>query len=163
MINSIFKKLAIATAGTTLMLTLAEVQPVQAANITYDFSNADQTLTGYFSFGETAAADQFVEVSEGLKIVANYNGQTFTEADDPIAAVLTDFFGNIPNGQGLGLQYVVSNQFFVFSEDFLNADATETQSVNYSRVPEPGSMMGLSIVGLGLLLGRKKKSSQSIN
>ncbi|AUT02562.1 PEP-CTERM sorting domain-containing protein [Nostoc sp. CENA543] len=163
MINSILKKLAVATAGTTLMFTLGEITPTQAANITYNFSNADQTLTGYFSFNQAAAADQFVEVSEGLKIFANYNGLTFTEADDPIAAVLTDFVGNIPKGQGLGLQYVVPNQFFVFSENFLNADATANQSVNYTRVPEPGSLLGLSIVGLGLFWGRKKQLSQSIN
>ncbi|MGH1393851.1 MAG: PEP-CTERM sorting domain-containing protein [Trichormus sp.] len=157
MINSIFQKLAIATAGTTLMLTLGEVMPAQAGNITYNFSNADQTLTGSFSFDEIAAADQFVEVSEGLKIVANYNGQTFTEGDDPLAAVWTDFLGNIPSGQGLGLQYVVPDQFFVFSENFINADATATQSVNYSRVPEPVSMLGLSVVGLGLFLNRRKQ------
>ncbi|AFY46562.1 PEP-CTERM putative exosortase interaction domain-containing protein [Nostoc sp. PCC 7524] len=157
MIDSIFKKLAIATAGTTLMFTLGEVMPAQAANISYNFSNADQTLTGYFSFDQTAAADQLVEVAEGLKIVANYNGQIFTEADDPLATVWTDFLGQIPTGQGLGLQYVVPDQFFVFGDTYLNADATESQSVNYSRVPEPGSMLGLSIVGLGLFLGRKKQ------
>jgi hypothetical protein len=162
MIDSIFKKLAIATAGTTLMFTLGEVMPAQAANISYNFSNADQTLTGYFSFDQAAAADQLVEVAEGLKIFANYNGQIFTEADDPLATVWTDFLGQIPTGQGLGLQYVTS-QFSVFGDTYLNADATESQSVNYSRVPEPASMLGLSIVGLGLFLGRKKQSSQSIN
>ncbi|WP_414579330.1 PEP-CTERM sorting domain-containing protein [Anabaena sp. CCY 9402-a] len=163
MINAIFKKLAVATAGTTLIFILGEVLPAQAANISYNFSNADQTLTGYFSFDQAAAADQFVEVSEGLKIVANYNGQTVTEADDPLASVWTDFLGQIPRGQGLGLQYVVSDQFSVFGDTYLNADATDDQSVNYSRVPEPGSMLGLSIVGLGLLLGRKRQSSPSIN
>ena len=158
MTNSIFNKLAVATVGSAVIFAVGETMPAQAANLNYSFSNASQTLTGTFSFDEAAAADQQVTVSEGLKIFANFNGQSYTEADDSLAVVFTDFLGNIPNGQGLGLQFEIPDVFTVYTDTFINPnDATDAgvQSVTYTSIPEPSSILGLSVLGLGLLLAKK--------
>lgn len=107
---------------------------------------------------EAATADQQVTVSEGLKIFATFNGQTYTEADDALAVVFTDFLGNIPNEQGLGLQFEIADVFTVYTDTFINPnDATDAgvQSVTYTSIPEPSSILGLSVLGLGLLLAKK--------
>lgn len=158
MTTSIFKQLAAITVGTTVMFAAGQTMPSQAATIAYNFANTDKTLTGYFSFDQAAALDQLVEVSEGLKIVANYNGQTYTEQDDPLALVFTDTLGAIPPQQGLGLQFVIPGAFTVASDYFISAN-DETSSVTYtSTIPEPASVLGLSILGLGLLVGKKTQS-----
>ncbi|MEH1842301.1 MAG: hypothetical protein V7L20_27115 [Nostoc sp.] len=86
MTNSIFKKLAAATVGTALIFSLGETIPARAATLTYNFSNDDKTLIGTFSFDQAAADDQEVTIAEGLKISASYGGQSYTEADDPLAS-----------------------------------------------------------------------------
>ncbi|MBH8577402.1 PEP-CTERM sorting domain-containing protein [Nostocaceae cyanobacterium CENA369] len=164
MTDSIFKKLAVATVGTVLVFSVGETLPAQAANLTYSFANVDKTLTGTFSFDEAAAADQQVTISEGLKIIATYNGQSYTEANDSSALVLTNFSGKIPQGQGLGLQFVVPDAFTVYSGNFINPkDPTDAgvQSITYTPVPEPNSILGLSVLGLGLFLGKKIASKSS--
>lgn len=162
MTGSIFKKLAALTVGTTLIFTLGESIPAQAAIISYNFSNTSKTLIGFFSFDQAAVADdQQATVAEGLKIVANYGGQTFTEADYSNASVWTDFSGKIANQQFLGLEFVVPDQFSVYRDNFI--DATSVESVNYSSVPEPTSILGLSVIGLGLLVGKKTKFFQLAN
>ncbi|BAY68466.1 PEP-CTERM sorting domain-containing protein [Anabaena sp. FACHB-709] len=161
MTSSILKKVAGVTVGTTLMFTIGETLPAQAANITYNFSNTSNTLTGSFSFDLAAVADdQQATIAEGLKIFAEYNGQIFTEADDSLASVFTDFSGRIVNGQFLGLNFVVP-QFSVVTDSFIDANTVE--SVTYSTVPEPGSIFGLSVIGLGLLAGRKTLSFKKAN
>ncbi|QLE56030.1 PEP-CTERM sorting domain-containing protein [Nostoc sp. TCL26-01] len=159
MTSSIFKTLAAVTVGTTLIFAAGETMPSQAATITYNFANTDKTLTGYFSFDESAALDHIIEVSEGLKIVANYGGQTYTEADDALAAVWTDLSGKVPNGQFLGLQFVTSN-FTVASDYFIVGDASST--ITYSSVPEPTAILGLSVIGLGLLVSKNNKAKSSV-
>jgi len=79
--------------------------PVQARQLTYNFSNENKTLTGTFSFDKAAANDQEVTIAEGLKIFATYGGQSYTEANDPSASVLTNFSGTILNQAGLGLNF----------------------------------------------------------
>lgn len=162
MTRSILKKLAAVTVGTTLIFTLGESIPAQAATITYNFFNTSKTLTGFLSFDQAAVADdQQATVGEGLKIVANYGSQTFTEADYFNASVWTDFSGKIANQQFLGLEFVVPNQFSVYRDYFI--DATSVESFNYSAVPEPSSILGLSVIGLSLLVVKKTKFSQPAN
>ncbi|MFN6570134.1 PEP-CTERM sorting domain-containing protein [Dendronalium sp. ChiSLP03b] len=158
MTDFIFKKLAVVTVGTALMFSVGETLPAQAANLTYSFANVDKTLMGTFSFDEAAAADQQVTISEGLKIFTTYAGQSYTEANDALALVLTDLSGKIPEGQGLGLQFVIPDVFTVYGDNFINPnDPTDAgvQAITYTSVPEPSSMLGLSVLGLGLFLGKK--------
>ncbi|MDZ8224679.1 PEP-CTERM sorting domain-containing protein [Nostoc sp. ChiVER01] len=162
MTDSIFKKLAAATVGTALIFSLGETIPAQAA-VTYNFFNDDKTLTGTFSFNQAAAGDQEVTIAEGLKISASYGGQSYTEADDPLASVFTDKTGKIFNKVGLGL-YFTPSDFNVYRENFINLnDSTSTgvQTVTYTSVPEPSLMLGLSVFGLSLFLSKKIASSQT--
>ncbi|MBU7586350.1 MAG: PEP-CTERM sorting domain-containing protein [Nostoc sp. TH1S01] len=155
------KKLAAATVGTVLFFAAGETFPAQAAIIRYDFSNSDGTLIGNFSFNQAAAADdQFVTVDEGLKIYATFGGQTYTEADDSLAAVFTNFLGEIPPGQGLGLQYVV-NAFTINAENFIAGNSVQPVTYTASPVPEPSAILGLSVFGLGLLARKKQQSAKS--
>lgn len=163
MTDSIFKKLAAATVGTALIFSLGETIPAEAATLIYNFSNEDKTLTGTFSFDQAAAADaQEVTIAEGLKISATYGGQSYTEADDPLASVFTDFSGTILNKAGLGL-YFTPSTFNVYRESFINLnDSTSAgvQTVTYTSVPEPSLMLGLSVFGLSFFLGKKTASSR---
>ncbi|MCW5317499.1 PEP-CTERM sorting domain-containing protein [Nostoc sp. KVJ3] len=161
MTDSIFKKLASATVGTALIFSLGETIPAQAAAITYNFFNDDKTLTGTFSFDPAAAADdQEVTIAEGLKISATYGGQSYTEADDPLASVFTDFSGTILNQAGLGL-YFTPGTFNIYREsliDLNDSTGAGVQTVTYTSVPEPNLMLGLSVFGLSLFLGKKIRS-----
>lgn len=164
MTDSIFKKLAAATLGTALIFSLGETIPVQAAALTYNFSNDDKTLIGTFSFDQAAAADdQEVTIAEGLKISATYGGKLYTEADDTLASVFTDFSGTILNQAGLGL-YFTPNTFNVFRDSFIDLNDSSSagvQTVTYTSIPEPSLMLGLSVFGLSLFLGKKIGSSRA--
>ncbi|MEH2375837.1 PEP-CTERM sorting domain-containing protein [Nostoc sp.] len=163
MSDSIFKKLAAITVGTALIFAVGETMPVQATQLTYNFSNENKTLTGSFSFDQAAADDQQVTIAEGLKIFATYGGQSYTEAYDPLASVLTDFSGTILNQAGLGL-YFTPSTFNVYRDSFIDLnDSTSAgvQTVTYTSVPEPSFMLGLSVFGLGLFLAKKTASSRS--
>lgn len=165
MTDSIFKKLAAATVGTALIFSLGETIPAEAAALTYNFSNDNKTLTGTFSFDQAAADDQEVTIAEGLKISASYGGQSYTEADDSLASVFTDFSGTILNEAGLGL-YFTPSTFNVYRENFINLnDSTSAgvQTVTYTSVPEPSLMLGLSLFGLSVFLGKKLTSSKPSN
>ncbi|MEH1818748.1 MAG: PEP-CTERM sorting domain-containing protein [Nostoc sp.] len=166
MTDSIFKKLAAATVGTALIFSFGETIPAQAAVLTYNFSNNDKTLTGAFSFDQAAAADdQEVTIAEGLKISATYGGQLYTEADDPLASVFTDFSGTILNQAGLGL-YFTPGTFNVFRDSFIDLNDSSgagVQTVTYTSVPEPSLMLGLSVFGLSLFLGKKLGSSRLLS
>jgi hypothetical protein len=162
MTDSIFKKLASVTVGTALIFAVGETIPAQAAILIYDFSNTSKTLTGTFSFDQAAADDQEVTISEDLKLFATYGGKSYTEADDPLASVLTDFSGKIRNQGGLGLQFTPGT-FEVYRENFIDRnDLTNAgvQSVTYTSVPEPTFMLGSCIFGLGLLIRKKIASSR---
>lgn len=164
MTDSIFKKLASVTLGTALIFSLGETIPAQAANLIYDFSNDNKTLTGTFSFDQAAADDQQVTIAEGLKIFATYGGQSYTEADDSSASVFTDFSGTILNEAGLGLSFTPST-FNVYRESFIDLnDSTvtgvQTITYTYRSVPEPSLMLGLSVVGLSWFLSKKIASSR---
>ncbi|BAZ31317.1 hypothetical protein NIES4074_37890 [Cylindrospermum sp. NIES-4074] len=168
MTNSIFKKLATVTAVTTLIFSVAENIPAQAAILTYNFSgsNAQNPFTGTFSFDSDAALDQEVTLAEGLIISANYSGKSYTQADDSLAKVLTNLLGGIDQ-QGLGLQFE-TNAFTVNAENFIvlsDATGTSDQTVAYTvvSVPEPNSILALaSVFGLFLLPFKKMRLSNSL-
>ncbi|AFZ24372.1 hypothetical protein Cylst_2135 [Cylindrospermum stagnale PCC 7417] len=168
MTYSIFKKLASVTAATTLMFAVGENIPAQAVTITYNFSssNAQNPFTGTFSFDSAAALDQEVTVAEGLIISANYGGQSYTQADDSLATVLTNFLGGIDQ-QGLGLQFE-TNAFTVNAENFVvfsDATGASDQTVSYTdvSVPEPSSILGAApVFGLFLFMFKKRGFSRSL-
>ncbi|MBD2447198.1 PEP-CTERM sorting domain-containing protein [Nostoc sp. FACHB-152] len=151
-----FRRSAVATIGTVLTFAVGQTLPAQAAIIRYDFSNTDKTLVGNFSFDQAATKDQLVTVAEGLKIFASYGGKTYTEANDSLASVFTNLQGKIPPNQGLGLQFVVPDVFTVNAENFIDVATVQTVAYTAHSIPEPSAMLGLSIVGLGFLVAKKK-------
>ncbi|MEH2111319.1 MAG: hypothetical protein V7K39_01970, partial [Nostoc sp.] len=93
---------------------------------------------------------------------SNYGGQLYTEADDPLASVFTDFSGTILNQAGLGL-YFTPSTFNVYRDSFIDLNDSSgagVQTVTYTSVPEPSLMLGLSVFGLSLFLGKKIGSSR---
>lgn len=168
MTNSIFKKLATVTVGTVLMFAVGENIPAQATTLTYNFSgsNAQNPFTGTFSFDSDAALDQEVTLAEGLIISANYGGKSYTQADDSLTKILTNFLGGIDQ-QGLGLQFE-TDAFTISAENFIvlsDATGSSDQTVAYTvvSVPEPNSLFGLaSVFGLFLLPLKKMRFPSSL-
>ncbi|WP_017655813.1 DUF4114 domain-containing protein [Fortiea contorta] len=107
--------------------------------IYYKFSNANKSLTGNFSFDQAAAVDQQVTLAEGLNISATYTGQTYTQANDALALLLTNSLGEI-SSQGLGLQFV-TNAFTVNAENFFVSAPSSAQTVTYSRIYAPTDLV----------------------
>jgi hypothetical protein len=105
--------------------------------IYYKFSNTDKTLTGSLSFDQAAAVDQQVTIAEGLKISGTYGGQTYTQANDALALLLTNQSGEIAN-QGLGLQFV-TNAFTANAENFV--DSNTVQTITYKRIYAPTDLV----------------------
>ncbi len=143
---SIFKKLAILAAGTILTLAAGENKPAQA--LLFNYSLSGNNLSGNFSYDSSAAANQYVTVPEGLNISLVYNGQTYTQADDSLAAVLTDSLGQVDTSQGLGLQFVTST-FTINGGNFVNLiDTTgnSDQTLTSTAVPfDFSSSLGASL------------------
>jgi Domain of unknown function (DUF4114) len=130
----------------------------------YNFSNADKTLTGSLSFIQAAAADQQITIAEGLKISFTYGGKTYTQTDDSLASLLTNFSGDIGD-LGLGLQFV-SNDLTINADNF-NA-GNITQNITYTRVPAPADVV-LSPskidenIGTGTFIGSFSTIDQDVN
>ncbi|HAX76840.1 MAG TPA: hypothetical protein DCY88_13610 [Cyanobacteria bacterium UBA11372] len=92
MANSIYQKLALATAGTVLSLAVMETASVQAAIITYDFtvnvtsgSLAGNSYNGFFSYDESAPSSftrfLFIPDFEVSDFSFDFFGKTYTEQD----------------------------------------------------------------------------------
>ncbi len=140
----------------------------QAATLTYNFSNPSQSLTGSLSFNSAAAADQLVTVSEGLTIAARFNGQNFTQANDPGANFLTsDSLGGFATGQGLGLSFIVPGVFEIASEEFTTDGFINVVPVSYSLAqPVPfefSPVLGLGAIGALAIGGKVLKSLSKKN
>lgn len=103
----------------------------------YKFANTDKTFIGSLLFDSVAAADQQVTTAEGLKISTTYSGQTYTQANDPLALLLTNQLGEISE-LGLGLQFV-TNAFTVNAKNFI--DPSTVQAITYSRIYAPTNIV----------------------
>jgi Domain of unknown function (DUF4114) len=103
----------------------------------YNFFNAEKSLTGSLSFIQVTAADQQITIPEGLKISFTYGGKTYTQTDDDLALLLTNFSGDIGD-LGLGLQFV-SDDLTINAENF-NA-GNITQNITYTRVSKPANVV----------------------
>ncbi len=180
----VFQKLAVVTAYAVLWFATVETNPTQAASVTNQFSVdinqgslSGQNFSGSFNYDDMLLTGNGLEVIspiQGLTVNFRFLEQTFTESDD-------FFFNGFPvaqfnNGRVVGLNYFVANDAldFRFSNQFSGEGGTffaynigsagnltdsGTGTVTYS-IPEPSTAYGLGILGLGLLLGKKKAFSQ---
>lgn len=171
-----FQKLALTTAGLALSFAVIDTNPAQATSITYDFEVfvdsgplVNETYSGFFSYDDSelmGAGEEFLDVST---IAFNFLDTDFSETDD------SSFFGSEAaffDGDFLGLSFSVDfpvNNSFSFIPGFFSLDeaffAYDTEQgagagdVTYSKrpstsVPEPGSTLGLTLLGIGWLLKR---------
>lgn len=183
------QKLAVAAAGTALSLAAMEatsVHPALAATITYDFtlnvtsgSLAGIQGSGFFSYDDSTLTGIGLETlgdSEELSISFDFLGKAYNETDD------TDFpdfpLVQFQDSSLLGLSFFTAkNDEFRFqiensapNPDVLGGNEFTFSSprdiegsgvVNYSLrpVPEPGTVSGVVLLGLGGLL-LKRLSSQ---
>lgn len=171
--------LAIATAGLSLAVTT--VRPVQAATISYDFELnttngllAGQKGQGSFSYDDSTLTGNGLESlgrKQGLSVQLNFLGNNYTEADDvndnddpTDIEPLVDFSNG--NLSGLNLSLLKSGEgplILIRDRSFNIPNFSSRQtigfgSVTYSKaVPEPGSFLGVSALGIIWLLGRQKK------
>ncbi len=171
-----YQKLALGTASLAFSFVVFDVNPIQAATITYDFevsidsgSLLNETYSGYFSFDDSALSRLDYEYLSVLDLEFDFLGTKYTEEDDPYAEV--EFY----DGDFLGLSFSTDlfsfiPGFFDLSEAFFAYDLPEGDGagdVTYSlrpsppaqSTPEPTSMIGL--LGLGTLAaGYKLKRKQ---
>jgi hypothetical protein len=186
---NIYKKLATASAGLTLSFAVMETDFVHAALITYDFSVdittgslTNSTYEGSFNYDDSTLTGMGVEavgVTEGLSILFEFLGETYTETDE-------FSFPNFPiavfnNGSLVGLNYLVADfdnsvdNFSIFSifgdnPTLLNTGNKFSYQVNsfdsfegnvtYSldspstAVPESDGVLGVSLLSIGWLLNK---------
>ncbi|OLP16018.1 hypothetical protein BST81_23455 [Leptolyngbya sp. 'hensonii'] len=174
--TSSFKKFTVALVGAaavSLAGTLTEV--VQAATVTYNFKaeattgiNAGQSYLGSFSFDDAQLTGTGSELASLSKLTFTFAGKTFDETFDSLAGV------GFEEGQFAGLNYQADDaavsglQASIFGPDFFYAISSASGNtpdptpdsgignVTYEKVPEPGTVLGLSALGLGLLLNRSR-------
>jgi len=214
MANSIYQKLALATAGTVLSLAVMETASVQAATITYDF-NVNITsgpllgnqYSGFFSYDNTAPAPVLQPFFDVTEFNFEFANRTYTRSDLVLdcrvfpgclplqfsgGELVTDPSGRlvlIPGGSELArVAFSTFNPFGPpFPGFFTLIGSGSAFSFNYqlpfnpgepttigngsgtvslrttppTAVPEPSTIFGLSMLGFGWLLRKKKASSHA--
>lgn len=179
--NSSYKFIfAIATMGA--IATLA-ANPVQAATVSYDFElyvsdgfYAGETGKGSFTYDNSTLTSKGLESlgkDRGLSVQLNFLGTNYTEAndvndnDDPSdTGPLVNFSdGNL---LGLNLSLLKSDEGPLIlirdrNFDIPNYGGIQTLGygpVSYSKpVPEPGSVLGVTALGIAWLLSKQKELS----
>lgn len=147
--------------------------------------------SGFFSYDDSTLTGNGVEtlgVNEGLSVSFNFLNETYNETDDigfsssPIVQFQDrNLLGlNFNVFYGSSLQFAIADEVDVstgavglgggnlFAYDTDPSAAFEgLGTVTYRQVPEPGSVVGLSVLGLGFLLkkvtsSRKRKATVGI-
>lgn len=183
MMNNLSNKfvLAIATAGVSLATFTAS--PVQAATVGYNFDlyvvdglYTGETGKGSFTYDDSTLTGNGLEslgTDQGLSVQLNFLGTNYTEADDvndnddPLdVEPLVNFFDGNLLGLDLSLLKFNDGPLILIRENNFNIPNFGSRQtlgygpVSYSKpVPEPGSILGISALGVAWLLGRQKKLS----
>ena len=168
----LYQKLIVTTAVSTFFAVM-EASALQAATITYDFkadvisgSLLGQTFAGFLSYDDSALTGVGAEalgVADELKVSFNFLGATYTEKNE---VEFPDFpVTNLNNGVFEGLDFFVNDSPTIFgiNLDEFSYRGETVGNVTYTRsqpVPEPGTMAGLVILGLGGLFLKKTRSKR---
>ncbi|NEP00769.1 MAG: PEP-CTERM sorting domain-containing protein [Symploca sp. SIO2E9] len=182
----IWQKIAVATTGAALTIAAIDANPAHAlrfkSNFTVDITTGDlagNSYDGYFTFEDSELTGIGNEEVVADKVSFDFNGITYTEEQDfdyPNAP-LVEFDG----GSLLGLNFVPFDEFFALPFDLINDSfqyfahnsgevvvsfqGEGVGSVTYTEpetIPEPATILGLSVVAAGLLLRKKQGASQNI-
>lgn len=137
------------------------------------------TYAGSFNYNNstlTGTGLETVGVSQGLSVSFDYLGVTYTEADDLKLSPFSDDprrrvdpgpLVSLSDGDLLGLDFIFSKDGVPtrISDSRFNEQSASTRFVNSGivtyalrdsePVPEPGSALGLGVLGIGLLLMKK--------
>lgn len=174
---TLFQKFGIAVSATALSLAAIDANPAQAATITYDFEvnltsgrDAGSMGEGFFSYDDsilTGIGLETVGVNDVLSVQLELLGITYTKAD-------TNNFGGFggpvvrfEDGNLLGLFWrfqgsvtapqVINNNYYVEEAccTRFNNEGEVTYTLRSTSIPESGTILSLSIFGLGFLLSKK--------
>ncbi len=186
------KRYKIAVAAAAVAMGFAGVgapSQAQASVINYSFTvdvtsgaNTGQ-YNGSFSYDDstlTSKGSENVGRNQGLSILFNYLGTTYTENNDTGSMVGLPLL-TFNNGNLLGLNYLVHNQFYIGDHlgspytggaiFYNNATddgnfGTQVGTVSYSKstpVPESHAIVGtVAATGIGLLMKRKQTKSMKV-
>ncbi|MBR8836128.1 MAG: PEP-CTERM sorting domain-containing protein [Stigonema ocellatum SAG 48.90 = DSM 106950] len=177
-------KLAVAAAAVAIGFTkVSAATPAQASvinyNLTVDVTSGANVgeYHGSFSYDDSTLrreGSEKVGISQGLSILFNYLGTTYTENNDTGSQVGFPIV-SFDNGKLLGLNYLVHNQFYIADHlgspytggskfyQYPNSSddgqsGTQVGTVMYSgstSVPEPSTIVGaVAAAGIGLLMKR---------
>lgn len=183
MINNLSDKFVLAIWAAGVSLATFAASPVQAATIGYNFElyvvdglYVGETGKGFFTYDDSTLTGNGLEslgTDQGLSVQLNFLGTNYTEADDvndnddplDVEPLVNFFDGNL---LGLDLSLLKSDlgPLILIRENYFNMPNFSSRqtlgygSVSYSKpVPEPGSVLGISALGVAWLLGRQKKLS----
>lgn len=180
MINS-WQRTAAISSGIVLSLTVQQINPAQAATVTYNLAGTiqnglltGQPFSGTLSYDDSPLTGSGFEVLDVSQVNLNFLGSTFTAADD-------DSYPNYPtvefsNGNFLGLNFSVSSftpEFYLIPSfgttvatfSYIGASDDGSGAIQYTvvssptTVPEPSTVLGLIAVGIGSFWGGRKGKS----
>jgi len=173
--------LAIGVAG--LSLAAITASPVQAATVGYNFElyvidglYVGETGKGFFTYDDSTLTSNGLEslgIDQGLSVQLNFLDTNYTEADDvndnddpaDVEPLVNFFNGNLlgldlsllKSGEG-PLVLIRENNFNI--PNFGSRQTLGYDPVSYSKpIPEPGSILGVSALGIAWLLGKQKQLS----
>lgn len=176
MMNS-WQRNAVITSGVVLSLAVQQVNPAQAATVTYNLAGTigtgllkGETFSGTFSYDDSPLTGSSFKTLEVSQLSLSFLRSTFTAADD-------DSYPDGPkvefsDGNFLGLNFTVSSFTPEFSLipafgtteatfSYIGTDDDGSGRVQYTlsaTVPEPSTVLGLIALGIGgFLVSRKRE------
>ncbi|MDB9509578.1 PEP-CTERM sorting domain-containing protein [Microcystis aeruginosa] len=169
MINS-WQRNAVITSGVVLSLAVQQVNPAQAAIVSYNLAGTiqngsltGQTFSGTFSYDNSPSTGSGFESLDASQVNLNFLGSTFTavNADSNPTVEFLD-------GILLGLNFSTSSFTPEFSLipafgsteatfSYIGINDSGSGPVQYVLIPEPSTVLGIIALGIGgFLVGRKR-------
>ena len=169
MINS-WQRNAVITSGVVLSLAVQQVNPAQAAIVSYNLAGTiqngsltGQTFSGTFSYDNSPSTGSGFESLDASQVNLNFLGSTFTavNADSNPTVEFLD-------GILLGLNFSTSSFTPEFSLipafgsteatfSYIGTNDSGSGPVQYVLIPEPSTVLGIIALGIGgFLVGRKR-------
>ena len=169
MMNS-WQRNAVITSGVVLSLAVQQVNPAQAAIVSYNLAGTiqngsltGQTFSGTFSYDNSPSTGSGFESLDASQVNLNFLGSTFTavNADSNPTVEFLD-------GILLGLNFSTSSFTPEFSLipafgsteatfSYIGTNDSGSGPVQYVLIPEPSTVLGIIALGIGgFLVGRKR-------
>lgn len=169
MINS-WQRNTVITSGVVLSLAVQQVNPAQAAIVSYNLAGTiqngsltGQTFSGTFSYDNSPSTGSGFESLDASQVNLNFLGSTFTavNADSNPTVEFLD-------GILLGLNFSTSSFTPEFSLipafgsteatfSYIGINDSGSGPVQYVLIPEPSTVLGIIALGIGgFLVGRKR-------